>query len=192
MTLFHRFFDQPIMESQFRREYIKELVSLSLCKHSWKRLEAGDRDWDFAHVDGLHMKLVQSAACRAPTQGYAGGPHPAFYIGTAHNSRGHTRRYAGIYLFAWHPISEVRKVDHRDAEQWQFFVMPEGRLPPTKKTLGLRNVEQWAEAQGGGAVSYAELAGAVEGCRLRLRAEGAVQANDQTSFGLELTPMHTE
>jgi hypothetical protein len=177
------------MEPQFRREYIKELVSLSLCKHSWKRLWTGERDWDYEHVDGLHMKLLQSAACQARGQGDAGGQRPAFYIGAAWGSRGHTQRDAGIYVFAWHPISEMRKADHRDAEQWQFFVMPERSLPQNQKTIGLRNVEQRAEAQGNGAVSYAELAGAVEGCRLRLRAKGAVQVNERASSELALRPV---
>ena len=46
--------------------------------------------------------------------------------------------------------------DHHQPDQWQFYVVPEHRLPPGQKTISLNPL-----ASLGHACSYAELAGAV-------------------------------
>lgn len=50
-------------------------------------------------------------------------------------------RHAEVYLFAWHPISEVSRVDHRVPQQWQFFHLPKSRLPQHKRTIGSNSGE---------------------------------------------------
>jgi len=48
-------------------------------------------------------------------------------------------RYADIYVFAHHPITDA-SADHRDARQWQFYVVAASRLPSGKRTISLPKV----------------------------------------------------
>jgi hypothetical protein len=52
-----------------------------------------------------------------------------------------TDRPADLYVFAWHPITDPARADHRDPLQWRFFVVPAHELPP-QKTIGLAGVER--------------------------------------------------
>ena len=49
-------------------------------------------------------------------------------------------RPADVYVFAWHGERERGVADHRDSEQWLFFVVPEPELPEGQKRIGLRGL----------------------------------------------------
>ena len=54
-------------------------------------------------------------------------------------------RPADIYIFAWHPVTEEQTADHRDPDQWEFYVVPEAELPPRQKTIALSRLSKhWA------------------------------------------------
>ena len=40
-------------------------------------------------------------------------------------------RNADLLVFAWHPRTDPA-TDHREPDQWRFFVVPETALPPTQ------------------------------------------------------------
>ena len=44
-------------------------------------------------------------------------------------------RNAEIFIFAWHPVTD-ETADHRDPDQWLFYVVPETALP-AQKTISL-------------------------------------------------------
>lgn len=64
-------------------------------------------------------------------------------------------RSGEIFVFAWHPVTDRALADHGDPEQWEFYVVLEGELPPRQKTIGL------ATLKGQAAVPAAALRAAV-------------------------------
>lgn len=52
-------------------------------------------------------------------------------------------RNADIFIFAWHPVTSA-EADHRDPNQWEFFVLPERELP-TQATITLSRIRKLAE-----------------------------------------------
>jgi hypothetical protein len=51
-------------------------------------------------------------------------------------------RPADLFVFAWHPVIDPARVDHRDPWPWLFFVVPEHALPVRQKRLGLTLIER--------------------------------------------------
>ena len=48
----------------------------------------------------------------------------------------HRSRFADLYVFAWHPVTDAALVDHRTTEQWDFFVLRTTVLPQAQGTIG--------------------------------------------------------
>jgi hypothetical protein len=71
------------------------------------------------------------------------------------------RRFAHIYVFAYHPIME-ESADHRDPRQWRFHVVATNRLP-AGKTINLVKVALLSEA-----VPWIGLRAAIENLRAAL------------------------
>ena len=53
-------------------------------------------------------------------------------------------RLADIYIFAWHPETRKSIVDHREPEQWTFFVLRTETLPAVQRSISLARVERLA------------------------------------------------
>lgn len=64
-------------------------------------------------------------------------------------------RNADVFVFAWHPVTDST-ADHRDPEQWLFFVVAEAALPAAK-SLSLQTLERLT-----GTVSYSGLRRSVD------------------------------
>ena len=64
-------------------------------------------------------------------------------------------RNADIFIFAWHPIADDT-ADHRDPEQWLFYVVPETALPP-QKSISLPVLQRLADP-----IAFSGLRNAVE------------------------------
>ena len=47
-------------------------------------------------------------------------------------------------IFAWHPETRERIVDHREPEQWTFFVLRAETLPAAQRSISLARVERLA------------------------------------------------
>ncbi|MDQ3079103.1 MAG: hypothetical protein M3R03_03795, partial [Pseudomonadota bacterium] len=135
--LTHRLFGAPLLRNSIRGEYIEEMVAMAL-EPEWA-LCAGD--WgacDLMQVGGpLRIQVKQSAARQSWHDDNSPPPRPTFSI--AHK----TGRYEGaawiaergrnaeIFIFGWHPVTDST-ADHRDPDQWLFYVIPEIALPPQK------------------------------------------------------------
>ena len=53
-------------------------------------------------------------------------------------------RNADLFIFGWHPVTDS-SADHRDADQWLFYVVPEPALPP-QKSISLFALQRLASA----------------------------------------------
>ena len=104
---------------------------------------------DLAQVDGpLRIQVKQSAARQSWHSDASPPGRPSFAI--AHK----TGRYDGltwiaepsrnaeIFIFAWHPVADDSG-DHREPDQWQFFVVAERDLP-LQKSISLSRLRSLA------------------------------------------------
>jgi hypothetical protein len=70
-------------------------------------------------------------------------------------------RFADLYVFAYHPIAH-EGADHRNPDQWVFYVVPTRSLPNTK-TASLPTIEQLSPR-----IRISDLACSVEAARLAM------------------------
>ena len=166
-------YDRPLMRREYRRDYVAGMIGQALgaewrlCSLDWVW-----RPWDLERKDGARL-LVQQAAALQPWDIEEDTPPPNRPVFPLAPGRGPAPkgyqpgdpegyppgRLADVYVFAWHPDTDLDRADQRCPEQWQFFVVPEFRLTehyPLRKTLRLTPLSKIAAA-----VSYAGLAAAV-------------------------------
>ena len=134
-----RRYDRCVMNNTERGLYVECMVALAL----------GD-DWELAG-DKAWIEVQQSAA-RKPGDRQAPSPYrnPSFYIfprkGPFIKAGGRwvrtPARRADIYIFAWHDEKRSEHADHRDPDQWLFYVAPEKYLPDNKGKIRLTELEK--------------------------------------------------
>lgn len=177
-SLNKRFYSQPLMDNFYRGDYVEELILFAL-GDGWEAV-GGWGSWDLEQgVDGVRVEVKQSAALQPPQPWYkpAGGrkgspsfniaPKTGYYTDSTADAvwvgvdpeEPDFIRAADLYIFAWHPETDPKIADHRRAEQWKFFVVPEHLLTErhgTQRKIGLNSVKKLATA-----AAYAELAATV-------------------------------
>jgi hypothetical protein len=126
------------------------------------------------HKDGARLEVKPSAARqtwtgRASLQGRATrgsfdiGGRKGCWIEGGKEHVAWEGRPADLFVFAWHPVIDPARVDHRDPRPWLFFVVPEPALPVRQKRLGLALIgRRWP------AVGFADLPAAVVGACCRI------------------------
>ena len=72
------------------------------------------------------------------------GVEARFIPARAGNTVEQPGRLADIYIFAWHPETRKSIVDHREPEQWTFFVLRTETLPAVQRSISLARVERLA------------------------------------------------
>jgi hypothetical protein len=108
-------------------------------------------DWascDLVHsTSKLRIQVKQSAARQSWHKGECPPPRPRFSIAhkTGRYEGGVTwveerSRNADIFIFAWHPLT-APEADHRDPEQWEFYVVAEAALPK-QSSISLTGLQQ--------------------------------------------------
>lgn len=136
--LTRRLFGAPLLRNSIRGEVVEEMVAMAL-EPEWK-LCAGDwASCDLRHPgSGLRIQVKQSAARQSWHRDEVIPGNPRFSIAekTGRWEDGdkwiaEPGRNADIFIFAWHPHGGAA-ADHRDPEQWLFYVIPEPVLPPHK------------------------------------------------------------
>jgi hypothetical protein len=156
-----RLFDKPLIRNDLRGELVEEIVGIAL-HEDWEL--SGD-DWashDLGHRRGnLRIQVKQSAARQSWENGDSPIPKPRFSIASKTGRWEGPKwivapgRNAEIFIFAWHPVRD-NSCDHREPDQWQFYVIPETALP-SQKSLGLAQVEALAAP-----VTFSGLSGRVK------------------------------
>ena len=140
-------YGQPIMSNLTRPIYVERLLA-RLLKGDWRFVGGDWSGWDLENTSTLaRIELKQSAARQTWTDGPTRIGKPTKPIFDIEERTGHfgdngstwiktPGRPADLYVFAWHPGFDPKDaVDHRDPEQWEFYLLPETRLPKGQKTL---------------------------------------------------------
>lgn len=117
---------------------------------------------DLVHAaTGLRIQMKQSAARQSWHKGECRPPKPRFSIAekTGRWEDGdrwveERSRNAEIFFFAWHPLTDAT-ADHRDPDQWEFYVVLENALPK-QGSISLVGIGQLTEP-----VGFADLSAAV-------------------------------
>ena len=143
--LSERLWGQPIINNVARGLHVECMVELALQDHDpgWRLTDAW-AGWDLEHGETLaRVEVKQSAALQTWK---AAKPSPTFGIpprkwwwDNARSVSVETRpqRLADVYVFAWHPESDGNRADHREPEQWDFYVVAERDLSQEPLTASI-------------------------------------------------------
>lgn len=142
-------FGQPLINNVLRGLVVEAIVASAL-EPDWSWCAADYASWDFERADGLRLEVKQSAARQSwPTA----KPARASFDIAARKMRWENQcwvkepgRAAQIYIFAHHPLFDDR-VDHRDPNQWDFYVIASAALPGTKR-LSLASARKLSDKVG--------------------------------------------
>lgn len=170
--LVERVYHQRLIGNVERGAYVECLIELALSelRPPWS-LTGTWAAWDLEQAEsGARIEIKQSAALQTwsgPNAVPSSGASPTFDIAprsgyyAADDSGWITnatpQRLADLYVMARHDEADPSIADHRLPEQWQFYVVPEHRLPPRQKSISLNPLSRLAEACG-----FDDLAEAVE------------------------------
>ena len=141
-------FDVPVIQNNLRGIYIELMVS-ELLGDTWHHAGMDWAAYDFEHEDGTRLEVKQSAARQTWSISSEPSKRHSFNIRTAKMewvgkvSLALTERPAQIYVFAWHGDCTT-KADHRDAGQWEFFVVPTSILP-LQNSISLSAIKKLAD-----------------------------------------------
>ena len=149
-TLMDRF-DTNVMNNVYRGDYVECMIALTLGTGwhlTWRR--GWDwAPWDCEHTSGARLEIKQSAARQSwDSEPIAETRYPRFDIAlrTGYSTRDGSQwintpgRQADLYVFAWHGERQHEIADHRDPNQWLFFVVAEQDLPDNQKHIGLQGL----------------------------------------------------
>jgi len=160
-------FGKPLINNVLRGQVAEAIVALAL-EPEWNWCSADYASWDFDRSDGVRLEVKQSAHRQSWHTGAGVKVSPGFDVkarkqlwdGTAYVHS--NRRAADIYVLAYHGRNDD-SADHRDPNQWEFFVLPSAQIPPVAR-IALGSVRRLT-----GSVTVEALASQVErvaaGCR---------------------------
>lgn len=150
--LVQELYGQRVLSNLMRPPYVERLLA-RLLGESWRCVGGDWSGWDLQDSDsGLRAEVKQSAARQTWSDGPTrqGKPtKPIFDIEerTGYYTKGGSTwiaapgRPADLYIFAWHPgFAPKEAVDHKDPEQWEFYLVAEPVLPKGQKTIGLSSL----------------------------------------------------
>lgn len=141
-TRIRTMFDTPVIQNNLRGLWVEAMIC-ELLGSDWKHTGADWAAWDIEHKDGTKIEVKQSAA--AQTWGPSNSA-PSFDIKAAagHYPDGKTyvknnegKRYADIYVFAWHDGT-----DQRNPDEWEFYVVETKDLPEGQRSIGLSGIQK--------------------------------------------------
>ncbi len=151
-------YDQPIMSNLSRPHYVERMIASQLAPE-WCLVSQNWAGWDIENSKGVRGEIKQSAARQTwtddPNQGgrvtkgvFDIKPRTGYWADDGARWIPFEGRLADFYIFAWHPIADSEFADHRDPDQWLFYVVPECSLPPGQKTISQTVIaQQWPEVQ---------------------------------------------
>lgn len=143
-------FGLPLVVNVARGQLVEAMVALAL-EPRWTWCSTDYSGWDFVREDGLRLEVKQSAArqswatSKPSTASFDVAARTGHWEGGTRWVAGHGRA-AQIYVLAYHGIYSD-EADHRDAYQWEFYVLAANELPDVK-TIGLKRIQALADAVG--------------------------------------------
>jgi hypothetical protein len=131
-------FDRPLVTNVHRSVLVEAIVDAALAP-TWTWCAADYASWDFEHSDGTRLEVKQSAARQSWATETSATSKASFDVAPRTGFWENQTvwidlpgRSAHIYVLAHHPVAGV-DADHRDPLQWDFYVVPTCKLPPTKR-----------------------------------------------------------
>ena len=134
-------FGRPLVTNVLRGQLVEAMIALAI-EPGWNWCSADYSSWDFERADGMRLEVKQSSYLQtwaAPSHGIV---RPGFDV-AARKGRWEgaiwvedAGRAAHLYVLAYHDVRDS-SADHRDPEQWEFYVISSAALPSTKR-LSLR------------------------------------------------------
>jgi len=147
-------FDQLVISNLYLPHYVERMIALALGE-GFALVSADWAAWDIESSEGVRIEVKHSAAWQTWSDVTGGKPSKGVFdisARTGHWTDGGAKwvpkagRQADLYVFAWHPITEPDKVDHRDPSQWLFYVVPAAELPAEQNTIRQSVVaRRWSE-----------------------------------------------
>ncbi len=145
-------YDTPVMNNVYRADYVECLVAFTLGTDWWLTWTRGWdwAAWDCQHTSGARLEVKHAAARqswdretparrRAPRFDIA--PRTGYWTQDGSRWVNSPGRPADLYVFAWHDEGRDGYADHRDTNQWLFFVVAEQDLPKNRKHIGLEGLK---------------------------------------------------
>lgn len=126
-------FGKPLVMNVFRGQLAEAIIAVAL-EPQWEWCSADYANWDFQNADGLRLEVRSSAARQSWASTSDKVAEPRFDIRARRDvaevvgSATATRRFADIYIFAYHPRTDDG-ADHRDPAQWRFYSVRTSHLP---------------------------------------------------------------
>ena len=153
-------YSPPLVDNSDRGIYIETMIAEILGSDwelTWRM--AGHSSWsmwDIEHqTSRKKIEVKQSAACQTWSPGKSTRVNPRFDIKQVDGywggdcgaesewiPLGNYQRLADLYIFAWHGVTVRSDANHCDITQWEFYVVPEERLPKGQKTIGLGAIKE--------------------------------------------------
>ena len=152
--LVNTYYGSQLINNVDRGHYVECMIVLALGEE-WHLTseQRGWAPWDIERNDGARLEVKQSAALQTWSLAHDAPPRRTASFDIAFRKEPWTKggdyphylpgRPADLYVFAWHPIMDHEVADHRSAEQWRFFVIPERKLPD-QKTVSINRVKNLA------------------------------------------------
>lgn len=159
-------FGKPLITNVLRGQLVEAMIALAL-EPQWTWCSADFASWDFERSDGVRLEVKQSALRQTWTSSPSTKSSPSFDVrprtgywdgGTFIDQPG---RVAHLYIFALHSQIDER-TDHRDPQQWQFYVVRSADLPAVAR-IALGSVKRITDS-----VPFDELLSKVEDVSARL------------------------
>ncbi|MVA96526.1 hypothetical protein GN330_04595 [Nitratireductor sp. CAU 1489] len=137
-------FGKSLIMNVYRSIVVEAIISRALPDWTWCSSDYASHDFE---RNGIRLEVKQTAirqtwtTTRLSRPSWDIAPRKGYWLDgkTWIPSPG---RNAELYLLGLHAIADDT-ADHRDPEQWRFFVIATSDLPPTNQ-IGLRKVEQLA------------------------------------------------
>lgn len=124
-------FGQPLVMNVYRSVIVEAIVAEALT--DWQWCSADYASYDFRRADGCRLEVKQSAmrqtwvSARAPSPRWDIAPRTGAWDDEQVWVQGHGRN-ADLYVLALHGVTDG-SADHRDPEQWEFYVVAAASLP---------------------------------------------------------------
>jgi hypothetical protein len=155
---------KPLVSNAFRGSLVEAIIAEAI-EPKWRWCADGWGSFDFEGPNGIGLEIKQSAArqnwhtdtCKPCVPRFDIAERTGYWTDTS-KWVDRPGRAAAIYIFAWHPLFDAAVADHREPEQWEFYVVPASALP-SQKSIGLGMVRTLAKS-----VCFAALLAAVTEC----------------------------
>lgn len=138
----------PLVSNAFRGTLVEAIIALAV-EPVWVWKDGGWGGHDFNGPDGLRLEIKQSAArqswhtptCPVSSPRFDIKERTGFYD-DAEQWQDAPGRRAHLYCFAWHPVEDATIADHRDPDQWTFYIVRTSDLPDNQKTIGIGGIKR--------------------------------------------------